>query len=92
VSVWNIPELRRDGEPPTTSVDFRYFMPQTRFAPLCFLCPLWWFTTLAVVFRHDVSSDGYSFERIVVLHSNLKYTPSKREKNTTEACPAFPRT
>jgi hypothetical protein len=71
--------------PPT--VEFTYFFPQLRFAPLCAPCLIFRYTTLRVFFhrdRTDVLAD------VSVLNSNLKYTPNKEEQRNAGACPEFP--
>jgi hypothetical protein len=91
VSVFDIPDFRENGKLVRSHVHFMYFMPQIRFAPLCFFCLPWWSTTVQVVFRHDVAAASYGLERVVVLHSGLKYDPT-RERNTSDECPVFPGT
>jgi hypothetical protein len=89
VSVFDIPDFRENGKLVRSHVHFTYFMPQIRFAPLCFLCLQWWHTTIQVVFRHDVAAASYALDRVIVLHSDLKYSPTK-ERNTSDECPTFP--
>jgi len=70
-----------------TSIEFTYFFPQTRFAPLCAPCIIFKYTTPRVFFHRldkDVLAD------LVVLNSDLKYTPNKEEQRNAGPCPAVP--
>jgi hypothetical protein len=72
-------------------VQFRYFLPQRRFAPLCFLCVVWRYTTIAVNFQRDPATTSYQFDGITVLYGDLKYNPNPtQERNVDAKCPAFP--
>src|ERR1700732_1212298 len=90
VSASEIPPFPESGRPHAL-VSFRYFMPQRRFAPLCLLCLVWRYTTIAVVLRHDLIANTYQLDEIVVLHGGLKYDPDPiKERNVDTECPAFP--
>jgi hypothetical protein len=72
-------------------VRFKYYLLQRRFAPLCFLCLIWRYTTIAVNFQRDPATSRYQFDGIAVLHGNLKYDPNPtKERNVNNKCPAFP--
>jgi hypothetical protein len=72
-------------------VQFRYFLPQRRFAPLCLTCLIWRYTTIAVNFEHDLAANAYQLDDIIVLHGDLKYDPDPiKERNVSTNCPAFP--
>jgi hypothetical protein len=88
VSAFEIPGFpERDRH----TVQFRYFLPQRRFAPLCLTCLIWRYTTIAVKFEHDLAANAYRFDGIAVLHGDLKYDPDPiKERNVSTTCPAFP--
>jgi hypothetical protein len=90
-SSFEIPDFPQGGRQVRTYVEFRYFLPQRRFAPLCLFCLVWRYTTIAINFQHDLIADTYQLDRIVVLHSGLKYDPDPiKERNVDTECPAFP--
>jgi hypothetical protein len=93
VSVYEIPGFRdRDGKLNRADVEFTYFFPQRRFAPLCLHCLLFDYTTIAVYFGHDLITDSYGLDRVTVLNGELKYDPRKEQaRNISDPCPAFPR-
>jgi hypothetical protein len=70
----------------STDVEFTYFLPQRRFAPLCLHCLAWPFTTVDVHFRR---AESESLDRVIVLHGGLEYDPRKVDRSA-HACPAFP--
>jgi hypothetical protein len=76
---------------PHPFVYFRYFLPQRRFAPLCLTCLIWRYTTVAVKFEHDVATNAFRLDSIIVLNGDLKYDPDPiKERNVNKACPEFP--
>jgi hypothetical protein len=84
VSIFNIAPY--DGH---SKIDFTYFLPQRRFAPLCLLCWLLPYTRIQVVFDRPVATGIVALDRVVVVHSKLDGNPSK-EPNIEGPCPAFP--
>jgi hypothetical protein len=72
-----------------SSIDFTYFLPQRRFAPLCLLCWLLPYTTIQVMFDRPIASGTIALDRVVVMHAKLDGNPRK-EPNTLGPCPAFP--
>jgi hypothetical protein len=91
IGAWNIPDPRENGRLASTRVHFNYFMPQRRLAPLCLHCLAWPYTTIGVVFRHEIGPNTYGLDHVVVLNGGLKYDPAK-ERNISDACPSFPKT
>lgn len=69
-------EVRQNNA--SSDVYFTYYLPQVRFAPACFFCLLWWYTTIDVIFSHELATDRYEFQAVNVLHAQLKYNPAKR--------------
>lgn len=91
VSVFEIPDFPQNNVQVNEFVQFRYFLPERRFAPLCLLCFVFKYTTVIVKFRHDLVVNTHKLDGIVVLHSGLKYDPDPvRERNVSSTCPAFP--
>jgi hypothetical protein len=76
----------------SSSVRFTYYLPQVRFAPACFFCLVWWYTTIDVIFSHELATDRYELERMNVLHSGLKGNQIKKGARNVPlgACPALP--
>jgi hypothetical protein len=70
-------------------VDFKYFIPQRRFAPLCVFCLLWWDTTIQVVFDQEPGDGKYALNDVVVLNAGIKYTRDKKRARNA-ACPELP--
>lgn len=91
VSVLEVPNMDRQGA--STYVSFRYYLPQVRFAPACVFCLKWWYTSIQVIFSHELATDRYEFERVNVLHSGLKGNLIKEGARNVPvgACPALPR-
>ncbi len=74
-----------------TDIQFRYYLRQLRFAPLCLQCLIWRYTTIAISFHHDLIAETRRLDQIVVLHGGLKYDPDPvKERNVYSECPAFP--
>jgi hypothetical protein len=91
VSVFEIRDFPQGGRQVRAIVQFRYFLAQRRFAPLCLHCLLLPYTTVAVDFEHDLIANSYRLDRIVVLHGDLKYDPNPiKERNVNTSCPSFP--
>jgi hypothetical protein len=90
VNVWDIPDFRENGRLVRTYIHFNYFTPQRRFAPLCLHCLVRPYTTMSVIFRHEIEANTYTLERVNVLNGGLKYDP-KKERNSSDVCPAFPK-
>jgi hypothetical protein len=74
-------------------VYFKYFLPQVRFAPACVLCLIWWYTTIDVIFSHDLATDRYELQAVNVLHAGLKGSPDKNLARNVPwgSCPQFRR-
>ncbi|MCK1641520.1 hypothetical protein IVA95_29250 [Bradyrhizobium sp. 157] len=74
-------------------VRFTYYLPQVRFAPVCVLCLIWWYTTIDVIFSHDLATDRYELQAVNVLHAGLKGTPDKERARNVPwgSCPEFRR-
>jgi hypothetical protein len=73
------------------TVNFRYFLPQRRFAPLCLVCLIWRYTTIIISFDHDLAAATYQLDGVTTLFGDLKYDPDPvKERNVSSACPAFP--
>jgi hypothetical protein len=89
VRVSNVPDFRKNGQITTAYVNFQYFLPQRRFAPLCLFCLIWRYTTIAIAFRHEIAAGTYALRGVNVAHSGLDYDPEKT-RNIADACPAFP--
>jgi hypothetical protein len=90
VNISEVPAFPKVGQIHPT-VQFRYFLPQRRFAPLCLVCLIWRYTTIIISFDHDVAAATYQLDGVTVLHGDLKYDPDPvKELNVTSACPAFP--
>ena len=67
-------------------IQFKYFIPQRRLAPLCLGCLLWWWTTIHVDFDRDLVTSNPTLNRIVVLNGSLDYGPQK-EAERNGVCP-----
>jgi hypothetical protein len=92
VSVFEIPDFRQGGKLVSTQVEFLYFLPQRRFAPLCLVCFLWRYSTVGVFFHHDLLTNTYRLRLVNVLHGELKYSPDpNKARNVDTPCPAFPK-
>jgi hypothetical protein len=91
VSIFEIPDFPQGGRQVRTTVQFRYFLSQRRFAPLCLTCVIWRYTTISVNFEHDLVANAYKLNGVVVLHGDLKYDPDPvKERNVNTSCPSFP--
>lgn len=92
VQTLEVPDTRRDRAG-YSHVHFKYFMPKVRFAPLCIFCLAWWYTTLDVIFSHELAADRYESLEINVLHAGLKYNPDKNGARNVPwgSCPEFRR-
>lgn len=92
VQTQEVPDTRRDRAG-YSHVHFKYFMPQVRFAPACVLCLIWWYTTIDVIFSHDLATDRYELQEVNVLHSGLKGSPDKNRARNVPwgSCPEFRR-
>ena len=84
-------EVRRNNA--SSNVLFTYYLPQVRFAPACFFCLVWWYTTIDVIFSHELATDRYEFQAVNVLHAQLKYNPAKESARNVPwgSCPALRR-
>jgi hypothetical protein len=90
--VSEIADFRQQGKLVSTHVNFLYFLPQRRFAPLCLVCFLFRYSTISISFRHDLIADVYRFDHFNVLHGEFKYDADpNKSRNVHTACPAFPR-
>jgi hypothetical protein len=91
VQTQEVPDMRRDRA--SSRVYFTYYLPQVRFAPACVLCLVWWYTTLDVIFSHDLATDRYELQAMNVLHAGLKGSPDQsRARNVPwGSCPEFRR-
>ncbi|KRR19360.1 hypothetical protein CQ14_38095 [Bradyrhizobium lablabi] len=89
VQTQEVPDVRRDRG--ASSVHFTYYLPQVRFAPACVLCLIWWYTTIDVIFSHDLATDRYELQAVNVLHAGLKGTPDKERARNVPwgSCPKF---
>ena len=76
-----------DGQVVPSKVEFSYFLPQIRFAPLCLRCLIFPHTTLDVFFRRN-STD--ILDLVVVQYSDFKYAPDKTKERNAGPCPTFP--
>ena len=70
-----------------------HYLPQVRFAPACFFCLVWWYTTIQIIFSHELATDRYEFQAVNVLHAQLKYNPAKEGARNIPwgSCPALRR-
>jgi hypothetical protein len=92
VQTQEVPDMRRDRA--GSHVRFTYFLPQVRFAPACVLCLIWWYTTIDVIFSHDLATDRYELQAVNVLLAGLKGgTPDKNGARNVPwgSCPEFRR-
>jgi hypothetical protein len=69
----------------SSRVYFTYYLPQVRFASACFFCLVWWYTTIDLMFSHELATDRYEFQAVNVLHARLKYNPANEGARKT--CP-----
>jgi hypothetical protein len=89
VQTQEVPDMR--GDRTSSRVRFTYYLPQVRFAPACVLCLIWSYTTIDVIFSHDLATDRYELQAVNVLHAGLKGSPDKtRARNVPwGSCPEF---
>jgi hypothetical protein len=89
VQTQEMPDMRRDRT--GSRVRFTYYLPQVRFAPACVLCLIWWYTTIDVIFSHELAAGRRELQAVNVLHAGLKGTPDKsRARNVPwGSCPEF---
>jgi len=87
VHTLEVPDMGRA----TSHVYFKYFLPQVRFAPVCVLCLIWSYTTLDVIFSHELATDRYELQEVNVLHAGLKGSPDKNRARNVPwgSCPEF---
>jgi hypothetical protein len=81
------------GDRAGSRVYFTYYLPQVRFAPACVLCLVWWYTTIDVIFSHELATDRYELQAVNVLHAGLKGSPDKNIARNVPwgSCPEFRR-
>lgn len=91
VKTQELPDTGRTNA--SSRVYFTYYLPTVRFAPACYLCFLWWYTTIDVVLSHEPATERYELVELNVLHAQLKYNPDKtRARNVPKgSCPALGR-
>jgi hypothetical protein len=92
VQTQEVPDMRRDRT--GSRVRFTYYLPQVRFAPACVLCLIWWYTTIDVIFSHDLATDRYELQAMNILYAGLKGgTPDKNRARNVPwgSCPEFRR-
>jgi hypothetical protein len=86
-----VPDMR--GDRTASHVRFTYYLPQVRFAPVCVLCLIWSYTTIDVIFSHDLATDRYALQSLNVLFAGQKGTPDKNRARNVPwgSCPQFRR-
>ena len=91
VQTQEVPDMRRDRT--GSHVHFTYYLPQVRFAPACVLCLIWWYTTIDVIFSHDLATDRYELQAVNVLFAGLKGSSDKNRARNVPwgSCPEFRR-
>ena len=91
VQTQEVPDMR--GDRAGSRVYFTYYLPQVRFAPACVLCLVWWYTTIDVIFSHELATDRYELQAVNVLHAGLKGSPDKNIARNVPwgSCPEFRR-
>ncbi|KRR16337.1 hypothetical protein CQ13_36930 [Bradyrhizobium retamae] len=92
VQTQEVPDMHRRGV--SSRVRFTYYLPRVRFAPVCYLCLVRWYTTIDVLFSHELATDRYEFAGLNVLHAGLKYDPGNKERVRnvpSGSCPALRR-
>jgi hypothetical protein len=84
-------EVRQNNA--SSNVFFTYYLPQVRFAPACVLCLIWWYTTIDVIFSHDLATDRYELQAMNVLYAGLKGSSDKNRARNVPwgSCPEFRR-
>ena len=90
VHTLKVPDM---GDRASSQVYFKYFLPQVRFAPACVLCLIWSYTTIDVIFSHDLATDRYELQEMNVLYAGLKGSPDKNSARNIPwgSCPEFRR-
>ncbi|OCK60822.1 hypothetical protein LMTR3_07245 [Bradyrhizobium sp. LMTR 3] len=89
VQTLEVPDMRRDRS--GSRISFTYYLPQVRFAPACVLCLIWRYTTIDVIFSHDLATDRYELQAVNVLHEGLKGSSDKNRARNVPwgSCPEF---
>ena len=89
VQTQEVPDTR--GDRASSRVHFTYYVPQVRFAPVCVLCLIWSYTTIDVIFSHELATHRYELQEVNVVHAGLKGSPDKnRARNVPWGrCPEF---
>ena len=89
VQTLEVLDMRRDRA--GSRVRFTYYLPQVRFAPVCVLCLIWSYTTLDVIFSHELATDRYELQEVNVLHAGLNGSPDKNRARNVPwgSCPEF---
>jgi hypothetical protein len=90
VQTFEVPDVGQNSA--SSRVYFTYYLPKVRFAPACFFCLVWWYTTIDVIFSHELATDRYEFQPVNVLQSGLKGNLIKKGARNVPvgACPALP--
>jgi hypothetical protein len=91
VQTEEVPDKHRDRA--ASHVRFTYYLPQVRFAPACVLCLIWSYTTIDVIFSHDLATGRYELQAVNVLFAGLKGAPDKNRARNVPwgSCPEFRR-
>lgn len=86
-----VPDMRLDHT--GSRVYFTYYMAQVRFAPVCVLCLIWSYTTIDVIFSHELATERYELQAVNVLHAGLKGSPDKNRARNVPwgSCPELRR-
>jgi hypothetical protein len=89
VQTQEVPDIRRDHA--GSRVHFAYYLPQVRFAPACVPCLIWWYTTIDVIFSHELAAGRYELQAVNVQHAGLKGSPDKNRARNVPwgSCPEF---
>ena len=89
VQTQEMPDIR--GDRTSSRVHFEYYLPQVRFAPVCVLCLIWSYTTIDVIFSHELATHRYELQGVNVLHAGLKGSPDKNRARNVPwgSCPEF---
>lgn len=68
---------------------FEYSIPTIRFAPFCFVCLIWWETTVSISFIHDNESKQYKNFNVRLTMSTFenKRNKDKSRNIQTGSCP-----
>jgi len=89
VQTQEVPDIRRGHA--GSRVHFTYYLPQVRFAPACVPCLIWWYTTIDVIFSHELAAGRYELQAVNVQHAGLKGSPDKNRARNVPwgSCPVF---